>query len=161
MRNQRKTFRGPVARGALTSLALGLLLTSCMPRATVADPAPNGLEPLGAGSDGKGGGVLAKLGRDLVALYEAYASFVGDATTPPRTFGAPDPTVRIVDGRVAVDATASGDPALLERDLTALGLMAVARFGPVVSGELPIEALDDAAALTSLRSMRAAQAGLR
>jgi hypothetical protein len=139
---------------ALTALLLGLVLTACLPKATA-------FEPVDGPTRGKGGGDLDKLAADLVALHEQYQAFVDDEVAGGPTFSPSDPALLVADGRVAVDATAIGDPALLERDLIALGLRDAARVGPVVSGYLPIVALPDAAALTTLRHLTAAKAGLR
>lgn len=155
----RTPTRRPAAPASVTALALGLLLTACLPRAT--EPAPHDLAPGDAASGGKEGGALAKLGRDLIVLHEEYQAFVDDESASGQTFSASDPALLIADGSVAVDATASGDPVLLENDLTDLGLDRASRFGPVVSGYLPILALPDAAALPTLRQLSAAKAGLR
>ena len=63
------------------------------------------------------------------------------------------------DGRsVTVDAVASGDPSGLLESLRELGLEDAARAGNVVSGRLPISAIEEAAALGNLRGMSPAQA---
>ncbi|MCS3661497.1 Ig-like domain-containing protein [Salinibacter ruber] len=63
------------------------------------------------------------------------------------------------DGRsVTVDAVASGDPSGLLESLRGLGLEDAARAGNVVSGRLPISAIEEAAALGNLRGMSPAQA---
>lgn len=151
--------RHRAAPAGLTALALGLVLTACVPKPTTPDGIVRGPELVGA--DGKGGGDLGRLGTDLRLLHEEYLAFVATAASPEATFSPSDPTLLVSDGRVAVDATASDDPVLLERDLTNLGLDRAARFGRVVSGYLPILALPEAAALPSLRQLSAAKAGLR
>jgi len=60
------------------------------------------------------------------------------------------------DGLIAVDATASGDPLLLLTDLGKLGLTRSAHAGVMVSGLLPISAIEDVARLESLRAIRPA-----
>ena len=153
--------RRPVLPTPLTALALGLLLTACLPHAAHVEPGPNGPAPLDTGTEGKGGGDLDKLGADLITLHDAYLAFLARETADPQAFAATDPALRVTDGRVAVDATASGDPVQLEHDLIALGLVGAARIGAVVSGYLPIEALHAAAALTTLRNLTAVKASVR
>lgn len=64
-------------------------------------------------------------------------------------------------GSVLVDARASGPGDVLLADLERLGLTRGARAGEVVSGFLPLAALEDAAALASLRSIAASPAPVR
>lgn len=146
---------------SLTALALGILLTACLPKATPPDPAPRGLAPVGGGAQGRSDGAPATLVRELVVLHDEFRAFVDAGGTPEQAFEPSDPNLRVADGRVAIDATASGDPALLERDLAVLGLEGASSFGPVVSGYLPILALHEAAALATLRLLTAAKASLR
>ena len=79
-----------------------------------------------------------------------------------RQTGAPlvstDPLVPVVDGRVTIDAVASGDVEDLKNDLLALGLEQAASAGRIVSGRLPVAAIAAMAALPSLRFARAAMA---
>ena len=145
---------------AFATIALGLVLTACLPKAAEPQPTVRDHDPAADGAGGRGG-EANPLGADLILLHEAYVAYLSTATPALQPFASPDPALLVTNDRVAVDATASGDPALLERDLRALGLVGAARFGPIVSGYLPIEALPSAAALTTLRSMRAAKAGLR
>ena len=63
-----------------------------------------------------------------------------------------------MDGLVVIDAVASGEAKDLLADLEALGLQKGATFGPVVSGQLPIEAMSDLGSLESLKSARPAYA---
>ena len=57
------------------------------------------------------------------------------------------------DGFVLVDVRASASGDTLLTDLVQLGLTRGARAGEIVSGLLPIAALGDAVALSSLRSI--------
>lgn len=141
----------------IAALAVGLALVACMP----AVPAHADDEPAAATSPGKSDGDSAKLGADLVDLHRSFVAFTATSDAEDGAFVPSDPTLRVADGRVAVDATASDDPALLEHDLVTLGLVASARVGPVVSGFLPIRALPDAAALPTLRQLSAAKAATR
>lgn len=69
-----------------------------------------------------------------------------------RIHGVPsNPLMRVVDDKVLVDVVAAGDSASLEADLRALGMEVTGRFGRIVSGLLPIAALDDVATLASVQ----------
>ena len=98
--------------------------------------------------------VMTKVAPELQSLYEAYRV--------ARQTGAPlvstDPLVPIFDGRVTIDAVASGDVEDLKNDLLALGLEHAASAGRIVSGRLPVAAIAAMAALPSLRFARAAMA---
>jgi hypothetical protein len=98
------------------------------------------------------GGPLAKVGPELQTLYEAYQT--AQQTGAP--FVSIDPLVPVVDGRVTIDAVASGDVDDLKKDLVALGLVQAASAGRIVSGRLPVSAIAAMAALPSLRFARAA-----
>jgi hypothetical protein len=105
----------------------------------------------GRDRDGKDG-PLAKIGYDLARLYFAYRAHQRQASGQP--FASPGGVSVTGGGRVVVDATARRDSRQLRADLDALGLEGGATAGPIVSGRLPIEALAEAAALESLRSLR-------
>jgi len=102
----------------------------------------------GSGKDGP----MAKISPELRALYDAYMAAQRSGTP----FSVNDPLISVIDGRVIVDAVASGDVAALETDLVALGMQAAVSAGRIVSGQLPISAIGAAAALPSLRFVRAA-----
>jgi len=99
---------------------------------------------------------MTKISRDLVALYDEYVLYQqkreGAAFTPSNSI------LRVSEGHVMIDAVASGDADALRADLEALGLLQAAAFGRMVSGRLPIEAIDDLAALASLQFVRPAYA---
>ena len=61
----------------------------------------------------------------------------------------------MVDGKVLIDAVASGQTAELLADLEVLGLERGSAFGRIVSGWLPVGALEQAAELGSLQLARA------
>ncbi|PSQ92273.1 MAG: hypothetical protein BRD30_02585 [Bacteroidetes bacterium QH_2_63_10] len=105
----------------------------------------------GRDRDGKDG-PLSKIGYDLARLYFAYRAHQRQASGQP--FASPGGVSVTGGGRVVVDATARRDSRQLRADLDALGLEGGATAGPIVSGRLPIEALAEAAALESLRSLR-------
>jgi len=96
-------------------------------------------------------GPLSKIGRHLTTLYHDYRHH------KETKGGAPYETsltsVRISEERVVVDAIALGDGrALLDR-LREMGLEDGARAGRLVSGRLPIDRLDEAAGISSLRRL--------
>jgi len=99
-------------------------------------------------------GPLARVAPELQALYEAYL----DAQKSGTPLAATDPSIRIADGRVTIDAVAASDVADLRADLVGLGLQHAATAGRIVSGQLPIAAIAAMAALPSLRFARAARA---
>jgi hypothetical protein len=78
------------------------------------------------------------------------------AKPPPVALG-PEWTQR--DGRVLIEATASGDPQALLRDLQALGLTEGVVFGRLVNGWLPVGAFDTAQRLATLQFVRPTGAG--
>ncbi|MFQ5828838.1 MAG: hypothetical protein ACE5JD_06740 [Candidatus Methylomirabilia bacterium] len=102
---------------------------------------------------------MAKVSGDLAGLYDEYVSYLkrGSGTR----FKPGNPLLRVIDGRVVIDAVASGDAGTLRSDLEALGMQKAAAFGRMVSGQLPILAIDDMAALDSLKFARPAYASTR
>jgi hypothetical protein len=102
-------------------------------------------------------GVTTKLGPELWALYEAYQV----ARERGRPLVSPDPAIRIVGDRVIVDAVASGDVGELQRHLVGLGMREPVTAGRIVSGQLPIAAIPEMAALAELRFARAAMLATR
>jgi hypothetical protein len=74
----------------------------------------------------------------------------------PATLG-PEWTQR--DGRVLIEAVASGDARVLLRDLEALGLRDGVVVGRVVNGWLPVESFAAAQSLGSLQFVRPTGAG--
>jgi hypothetical protein len=104
-------------------------------------------------------GPMAKVGPDLAVLYDEYTSYLaqgGGAAFPPS-----NSLLRVSAGRVAIDAVASGDVHALQADLEALGLQGAVAFGRIVSGQLPIAAIERMAALASLQFARPAYATTR
>jgi hypothetical protein len=99
---------------------------------------------------------MTKISRDLVALYDEYVLY--QQKRESAAFTPSNPGVRVSEGHVMIDAVASGDADALRADLEALGLLQAAAFGRMVSGRLPIEAIDDLAALASLQFARPAYA---
>jgi Subtilase family/FlgD Ig-like domain len=97
-------------------------------------------------------GPFAKVGHDLTQLFREHEAF---RRTGAGAFRPSDANLPVRDGFVVIDA-ASEDPQALRADLEALGLQNGATYRRVVSGRLPISAIGEAAALTSLRFARAA-----
>jgi subtilisin family serine protease len=62
----------------------------------------------------------------------------------------------IIEGRVGIDAVASGDVHALQAALEDLGMQEAVVFGRIVSGWVPIFAIEDMAALASLQFARPA-----
>lgn len=118
------------------------------------------------------GGPLEKVGPDLARLLQQRILQLGAGEGKPfGTYVAPEVAQALSDpihpsglpipvkgGTVAIDAVASGDPAQLLADLEALGLQGGASSGAVVSGRLPVAAIDKVASLNSLRFARPAYA---
>jgi hypothetical protein len=101
-------------------------------------------------------GPLAKLDHALAVVsdeQEAYLAQGGGAAFTPS-----NPLLRIIAGRVVIDAVASGDVDALQADLEALGMQEAVAFGRIVSGQLPTYAIERMAALASLPFARAAYA---
>jgi hypothetical protein len=99
-----------------------------------------------------GDGVLAKVGPELRALYEAHQV----AQESGRPLGRLDPAMRVVEDRVIIDAVASGSAEALKGRLVALGMRGAVTAGRIVSGQLPIAQIAAMAVLPELRFARAA-----
>ncbi len=119
-----------------------------------------GVEKLGIGT-GASKSAAAKLGQDLLALYQEYQAHLnrtsgqGAAASP---FKSKNELAPIAGGAVVIDAAASGDPEVLAADLRALGAEKVAVFGRMVSCRLPITAIPALGDLPSLQFARPAYA---
>jgi hypothetical protein len=97
---------------------------------------------------------LTKVTHDLVVLQKAHETHVQLHSLEP--FKPSNPYLRVVDGRVVIDAVASGEAKELLTDLEALGLQNGAAFGRMVSGRLPIAAIEKLQNLDSLKFVRPA-----
>ena len=104
---------------------------------------------------GQKDGPMAKLGRDLAILHDEYESHLQQGLRSVG-FKPGNSLMPIADGRVIIDAVASGDANTLKSDLEALGLENAVVFGRIVSGQLPMAAIEDMAALRSLQFARPA-----
>ena len=102
---------------------------------------------------------MAKVGAVLSAVYEEYR--VQESQGGATDFESENPLIRITEGRVIIDAVASGETAVLRADLEALGMRDAASFGRMVSGQLPVKAIAEVDALDSLQFARLAAAAPR
>jgi ABC-type glycerol-3-phosphate transport system substrate-binding protein len=117
---------------------------------------------------------LAGCGSETVAgpaapAAPASTTTVAVTTAPAAVTPAPSTTVTTIislgpewlqrDGRVRIEATASGDPQALLRDLQALGLTDGVVFGRIVNGWLPVGAFAAMQRLGSLQLVRPTGAG--
>ena len=92
-------------------------------------------------------GPLSKADMDLLLLYHRWTRRAVDRQGVSES-------LQIQNGRVTVDAIAAGTVADLASDLKRLGAKNVATAGALVSGQIPISAIPDAARLPTLQSMR-------
>ena len=94
----------------------------------------------------------AKLGPWLSNIYAEYKEAAAKGVTA-KAFKSKNKALRSSKGMVGIDAYAN-DAAALTRSLKALGATKVKARGPLVSAQVPVKALGQIAALTSLRSAR-------
>ncbi len=97
-----------------------------------------------------------RVNHDLIILYREFESFQRDGGIG--VFRPSNSLLKIIDGRVVIDAVASGDPSDLRSGLEAFGMEKIATYGAIVSGQLPIAAIDGIATLKSLEFARPAYA---
>jgi hypothetical protein len=90
-------------------------------------------------------GPLQKLGPWLANLYEEF-----QGSTNKSTFKTRNPVLKVYGGKVGVDLYAN-DPVSLQRSLATLRASDVKAIGPLVSAQVPVGALGDLAALSSLK----------
>lgn len=104
-------------------------------------------------------GLLEKIGFDLAQLHAEYQAYL-NAAGSPAAFESDLSMVALThsasESYVVIDAVADQGITALADSLELLGIQNSATFGAVVSGELPILALPDLAALTTLRFARPA-----
>jgi len=101
------------------------------------------------GSDGP----LSRVGHSLAWMHRAFEAHRTRGKSAS-SFISPVPGVRVRDAWVSVDAIARENAASLLADLQALGLRNGATAGRLVSGQLPVSSIDEAAALETLHSAR-------
>ena len=145
MRSQRRTrFMDVSVRWISIILSLSFFVTVIACTLTTAQTPPQASDK------------IMKVGQELLALYDEYSAYV--ASAKGGSFHSANPLIRIHGDRVVVDATASGEAAVLKADLLALGMQQAVAFGRIVSGELPIRSIPALGRLESLNFARAASA---
>ena len=97
---------------------------------------------------------MSKASTPLVRVLSEYRAHLNQGRRT--AFEPSDRFLLFSAGRVLVDARATDDGAALLDNLQQLGLTGGAHYGDVVSGLLPVAALDQAVTLSSLRSISAA-----
>ena len=98
----------------------------------------------------------SKIAPELIALHKEYSSHLASGSR--ERFRSSNPLVQTVNGRVVIDAVASGDGGVLRTDLEAIGMQESTSFGRIVSGQLPISSIPKLETLSSLNFARAASA---
>jgi subtilisin family serine protease len=98
-------------------------------------------------------GPLAKANNALTKLY--LESKAHQQRTPGAPFTPSNPLLQFSFGQIAIDAVATKDGKTLMNDLKGLGLQRGVQFGSVVSGWLPLGAIQKMLALDSLQSAAA------
>ena len=140
---------GAGARRLIAAVALGALMA---PGAVILGSLPDAVA-----ADKGVAGAMTKMDQSLIAVHEQQRE--GVAARSLHVEEAPllsaASLAQVVDGKVLIDAVASGQTADLLADLEALGLERGSAFGRVVSGWLPVGALEQAAELGSLQLARA------
>lgn len=101
-------------------------------------------------------GPFAKVGTALSTVFRAHEQHQKSATAEP--FRPAQSLLRVADGYVVIEAIAAASPEALRADLEALGLRGGAVAGNLVSGRLPISAIDDMAQLQRLQAARPSRA---
>lgn len=100
-------------------------------------------------------GPLSKVGNDLAEVFAEYETHLRGGGSSVN-FETDNFLLQTQNGQVVIDAFADSDTNKLLADLSALGLQQAASFGVVVSGSIPIEAINEVAVLDSLRFARPA-----
>jgi Ca2+-binding RTX toxin-like protein len=98
-------------------------------------------------------GPLSKLSSDLSELFTGIDPLNSQGNSLSLK---PQSSLQVIGSRVVIEAIADTNSGQLLSDLKALGLEQSAVFGRVISGVIPINALDQVAALPSLRFVRPA-----
>jgi hypothetical protein len=99
---------------------------------------------------------LAKVDDALAVVSDEYFAYLAQGGAAG--FTPSNSLLRVSEGRVAIDAIASADVHALKADLEALGMQGAVAFGRIVSGQLPIAAINALTALASLQFARPAYA---
>jgi len=93
---------------------------------------------------------LSKIGSKLAEAFVEYETHLRNGGNSSN-FKPRSSLLQVQDGKIGIDVIASGDPKALLVDLQTLGLERSATFQDIVSGWLPIEALNKASTLRNLR----------
>jgi hypothetical protein len=96
-------------------------------------------------------GVFAKAGIDLVLLNEEFKQHI--SLTPQGAFHTTNPVLTVSNNRVLVDIIVRGDLNLRKAELEAEGMQITGAAGGIVSGYLPITALENTSALEKVRGI--------
>jgi PKD repeat protein len=102
---------------------------------------------------------MSKASSSLARVFAEYRAHLNQGNKA--AFAPSDQFLQFSAGRVVIDARAIDHGGRLLDDLKQLGLLNGSRYGQVVSGLLPVAAIDKAVALASLRSISASPAPLR
>lgn len=102
---------------------------------------------------------MSKAGYSLVRVFSEYRAHVNQGKKT--AFEPSDQFLQFFSGRVLIDARATDNGGVLLDDLNQIGLTNGAKYGNVVSGLLPVAAIDKAVALSSLRSIFASPAPIK
>lgn len=98
-----------------------------------------------------------KITLELAQLYDEYKSYKArkdSSSSAAQIFSSTSALITVIDERVAIEAIANDNVDLLRTDLQALGLENASVYGRMVSGLLPVSAIDDLRRLESLRFAR-------
>jgi hypothetical protein len=108
-----------------------------------------------AGDDlSKKNGPLVKAGLDLALLREEYNEH--QILHPLAPFVPSNSSLIVSGNRVVVDVVANGEASAVESQLSELGMQITGKAGPIVSGRLPIGAIEAVARLQRVRFVRPA-----
>lgn len=102
-------------------------------------------------------GPLSKVGFDLATAFVEYEAYLRNGGNPS-AFEPSNFLLQTQDSEIVIEAIASSDPNTLLADLTELGLQDGKVFESVVSGLLPIQAINKVSTLTSLAFAKPAYA---
>ncbi len=102
---------------------------------------------------------MSRAGTRLARAHAEYRYHLSQGR--PTAFVPSDRLLPFSNGRILVEARAAADGAALLDDLQALGLANGSRYGLLVSGLIPLAAIEQAVQLASLRSISAALPPIR
>ncbi len=148
---KRSKKQGARARRLIAAAALGALM--------VPGAAMLGSLQDATAADKGATGAMTKMDPALVSVLEKQAGAAARSLQAQEVSALSSASVaQVVDGKVLIDAVATGQGSDLLADLETLGLERGSAFGRVVSGWLPVGALEQAAELGTLQAARPAVA---